>query len=98
FVVPNWQPPANLRVYLGWEDPPIVFVAEVVSRATPAQDIEAKPEVYARHFQVREYLRCDLDHETVWLGRLGPNGYEEVALQANGRLRSETLELEFGLD
>jgi Uma2 family endonuclease len=98
FVVPNWQPPANLRVYLGWEDPPIVFVAEVVSRATAAQDIEAKPEVYTRHFQVGEYLRCDLDHETLCLGRLGPNGYDEVAPEANGRLRSETLELEFGLD
>jgi Uma2 family endonuclease len=98
FVVPNWQPPDNLRVYLVWEDPPISFSAEVVSRATAAQDIEAKPEIYADFLGVEEYLRFDMDHGTLWLGRLGPNGYESVQPEPNGRLQSQMLRLEFGLD
>ena len=45
-----------------------------------------------------EYLYADPPKGNRWLWRLGPNGYEEVAPAANGRLRSAELGLEFGLE
>jgi Uma2 family endonuclease len=98
FVVLAPLPEPQPRVYHLWRDPPIVFVAEVSSRSTVHLDKGIRRERYAHDMGVPEYLRYDVDENVVQLWRLGVEGYEEVQPNASGRLRSEQLGLEFGLD
>lgn len=93
-------PPAEPepRVYHMWQDTPILFAAEVDSRSlTPAQR--------EHNFRICELVLCipellEFDHEAglLRLWRLGSHGYETVAPNASGRLPSQELALEFGLD
>jgi hypothetical protein len=85
------------RVYLLWEDPPVSFVLEVISRETAAM-VAKNRGIYRRHLQVREVLEVNAVRHQVQLWRLGPAGYEAVAPEASGRLCSQELELEFNLD
>jgi len=85
------------RVYLLWEDPPVSFVLEVISRETAAM-VAKNRGIYRRHLQVREVLEVNADRHQAQLWRLGPAGYEAVAPEAHGRLRSQELGLEFELD
>jgi hypothetical protein len=85
------------RVYLLWQDPPVSFVLEVISRETAAK-VAKNRGIYRRHLQVAEVLEVNADRHQVQLWRLGPAGYEAVAPEANGRLRSQELDLEFELD
>jgi hypothetical protein len=48
--------------------------------------------------KAREYLYFDPPTRNLRLWRLGSRGYAVVKPEANGRLRSEELGLEFGLD
>jgi len=98
FVVLEPLPEPQPRVYQLWRDPPIVFVAEVSSQSTAHLDKGVRRERYAHDMGVPEYLRYDVDENVVQLWRLGVEGYEEVRPEASGRLRSEQLGLEFGLD
>jgi Putative restriction endonuclease len=86
------------RVYLTFEDPPVIFVAEIGSRSTQRVDEGPKPEIYARHVRASEYLYADPPRRIVRFWRLGTDGYETVAPEPNGRFRSVALDLEFGLE
>jgi hypothetical protein len=86
------------RVYLLWQQPPIAFVLEVGSRTTFRKDVGPKVKLHQERIKATEYGHVDLDHGRQRLWRLGPSGYEEVAAESSGRLRSEELGLEFGLD
>jgi hypothetical protein len=85
------------RVYLLWQDPPVSFVLEVISRETAAA-VEKNRGIYRRHLQVTEVLEVNAEQHQVQLWRLGPAGYEAAAPEANGVLRSQELGLEFVLD
>jgi Uma2 family endonuclease len=98
FVAEGWPRQPKPRVYLSFEDPPILFVAEIASRTTRRIDTKAKPDVYGEILAVPEYLFYDPDTGEFWLRRLRGGGYEEVEPEPTGRLRSEVLELEFGAD
>lgn len=88
----------ELRVYHTWQDPPVNFVAEIGSRSTFREDEGLKLEVYAHAIKALEYLYFDREHAVLQLWRLGVEGYEAVAPEPNGRLRSLELGLEFGID
>jgi Uma2 family endonuclease len=98
FVVREPLPQPDPRVYLAWQDPPVIFVAEIGSRSTQAVDEGPKVEIYAQNVRAAEYLYSDPPQGDVRLWRLGPEGYEAVAPGENGRLRSAELQLEFGLE
>jgi Uma2 family endonuclease len=99
FVVSGAIPEPTLRVYHTWQDPPIDFVAEIGSRSTFREDEGPKPEIYSRDIGVVEFLYTDPPKGDLRLWRLGPGDvYEPVVPEANGRLRSQELGLEFGLE
>jgi Uma2 family endonuclease len=91
------------RVYQTWKQPPVALVAEIGNdplRGYPAFRIDEGPkvEIYQDRVRAAEYFYADPPQGDQRLWRLGPNGYEAVAPEANGRLRSAELGLEFGLD
>jgi Uma2 family endonuclease len=91
------------RTYLLWQQPPVSFVVEIGSDRTRQIDLEEKPGTYGEHVKAEEYFYADPpDPESplreLRLWRLGPEGYLPVEPQANGRLRSEVLGVEFGWD
>jgi hypothetical protein len=98
FVVREPLPQPDPPVYLTWRDPPVIFVAEIGSRSTQVVDEGPKVEIYGQHVRAAEYLYSDPPRGDVRLWRLGPEGYEAVAPEENGRLRSAELGLEFGLE
>jgi Uma2 family endonuclease len=86
------------RVYQTWKQPPVTFVAEIGSKSTFRKDEGPKVEIYQDLIRAEEYLYADPPKGILRLWRLGSAGYTEVAPAANGRLRSERLDLDFGLD
>jgi Uma2 family endonuclease len=91
------------RTYLVWQDPPVSFVAEIGSESTRQVDLEEKPTTYGQHLKALEYFYTDppepeVPEKEMRLWRLGPTGYEAVEPEANGRMRSEVLGVEFGWD
>jgi Uma2 family endonuclease len=98
FMAEGWPREPKPRVYLSFEDPPILFVAEIASRTTRRIDTKEKPDAYSEILAVPEYLFYDPDTGEFWLRRLRGGGYEEVEPEPNGRRRSDVLELEFGVD
>src|SRR5712692_5531172 len=98
FVVKEPLSEPVTRVYQLWKQPPVAFALEVGSRSTLRQDVGPKVEIYRDRVKAREYYHADLDHKVQRLWRQGPGGYEEIAPEPNGRLRSAELGLEFDLD
>jgi Uma2 family endonuclease len=86
------------RVYQLWKQPPIAFVLEVGSRPTFRTDVGPKVELYQEKIKAAGYCHIDLDHKIKRLWRLEAGVYEPIAPEANDRLRSQELELEFDLD
>jgi Uma2 family endonuclease len=90
------------RVYQTWLQPPVAFVAEIGSRSTLKEDEGPKVEVYQDRVRAGEYYYADPPQGVQRLWRMGDErsggGYEEVTAEANGRLRSAELELEFALE
>jgi Uma2 family endonuclease len=86
------------RVYQLWKQPPIAFVLEVGSRSTFRKDVGPKVDLYQEKIKATEYCHIDLDRKTKQLWRLEAGAYVPVEPEANGRLRSRELELEFDLD
>jgi Uma2 family endonuclease len=86
------------RVYQTWKQPPVAFVAEIGSRSTFREDEGPKLEIYQDQVQAAEYFYANPPQGDQRLWRRGPDGYEAVAAEANGRLRSAELGLEFSLD
>jgi len=98
FVAQGTLATPHPRTYLLWKDPPVIFAAEISSRATQSQDEGPKLEIFRQHLHVPECLHLDADHQELQLWRLGPEGYEQVPPEATGRVRSQELDLEFELD
>ena len=98
FVVKEPLSEPVTRVYQLWKQPPVAFALEVGSRSTLRQDVGPKVEIYRDRVKAREYYHADLDHKVQRLWRQGPGGYEELAPETNGRLRSAELGLELDLD
>jgi hypothetical protein len=104
FVVKEPLTEPVTRVYQLWKQPPIAFVLEVGSRSTfrtgyPRSGwMGPKVQLYQDKVKAAEYCHVDLDRGAKRFWRLGPNGYTEIAPEANGRLRSQELELEFDLE
>jgi Uma2 family endonuclease len=86
------------RVYLTWLQPPITFVAEIGSRSTFRADEGPKVEIYQDLVRAAEYYYADPPKGDQRLWRRGPDGYELVAPEPNGRLCSVELGLEFALE
>jgi Uma2 family endonuclease len=93
-------PPAEPepRVYHIWQDPPILFAAEVDSRSLTEAQREHNFRICELILCIPELLEFDPEESLLQLWRLGPQGYESVDPEASGRLRSQVLVLEFGLD
>jgi Uma2 family endonuclease len=98
FVVKEPLAEPVTRVYQLWKQPPIAFVLEVGSRSTFRTDVGPKVELYQEKIRAAEYCHIDLDRGVKRLWRLEAGEYQAVAPEANGRLRSRELELEFDLD
>jgi hypothetical protein len=87
-----------LEVYQTWRQPPVAFVAEIGSRSSGREDEGPKVEIYQEQVRAREYYYADPPNGEQRLWRMGPAGYEAVAPEANGRLRSVELGLELALE
>jgi hypothetical protein len=81
-----------------WQDPPILLVAEVRSRSYTEEQWPRNFLICEQHLHVPEFLDFDPEKSRLRMWRLGAGGYELVAPEANGRLRSQELGLEFGVD
>lgn len=90
------------RVYQTWREPPVAFVAEIGSCSSVREDEGPKVAIYQDRVRAREYYYADppQGEQRLWrMGRERSGGdYEAVAPEANGRLRSEELGLEFALE
>jgi Uma2 family endonuclease len=98
FVARGTLPEPDPRVYHIWQDPPIVFVAEIGSRSTRHIDEGLNLPLYEQVLGIDEHLFADVETGAIRLRRLRPGGYEIVVPQSNGRLRSEELGVEFAMD
>jgi Uma2 family endonuclease len=109
FVVNGRRTRHPPRVHRMWVDPPVIFVAEIGSRSSFRRDRGPKLDDYRDHVQATEYLYTDPvelsdeefepltpGHLHFW--RLTAEGYVSVEPEANGRFRSEQLDLEIGVD
>src|SRR5439155_9073172 len=74
--------------WLTYEDGPLALVIEVASDATRAKERGKRDETYAAALGVREYVYVDLPHNVLELWSLGPDGYEPMPPDAEGRLWS----------
>lgn len=87
-------------VYLTWRDPPLRLVLEIGSRSTFGNDTGPKVETYEKLLKAPEYIyaysrphRLEL---RMW--RMGPQGYDPVLPDSEGRVWSEQLGVGFGFD
>jgi hypothetical protein len=77
----------------------VSFVAEIGSRSSQREDEGPKVEIYQDRVRAREYLYADPPRGVLRLWRMDATGtYTEVAAEADGRVRSAELDLEFGTD
>jgi len=98
FVVTEPLPEPIESSYLLWKHPPVAFVAEVGSRSSVRRDQGPKVKTYDEIVRAGEYLYFWPRRKMLRLWRRGPEGYHEVAPEANRRLRSRELGLDLGLD
>jgi hypothetical protein len=105
FLAAGHVPDPPPRVYRSWLLPPIRFAAEIGSFSTAQRG--AKLGDYSAHLHPGEVLYTEpvdeekgqmLTPEQVHLYRWTGTVYEEVEREPNGRLRSEVLGLEIGVD
>ena len=97
-VVDSPPPDPLPTVYLQWQDPPLLFVAEVASDSTRSHDVAGKLATYEGGLRVPEYLYADPDRRDLRLWRLMEGRYHRVRAEPDGRLWSAQLGLWFGLD
>jgi Uma2 family endonuclease len=86
------------RVYQTWRQPPVTFVAEIGSKSTFRTDEGPKVAIYRDLIRAEEYLYADPPHGVLRLWCWAVGEFSEVTPEANGRVRSAALALEFGLD
>jgi Uma2 family endonuclease len=97
FVVKQPLTEPVTRVYQLWRQPPVAFALEVASRTSFRQDQGPRQQDYQDLVKAAEYCHVDLDHTQLRLWRLGLEGYEPVAPEPNGRLRSQELGLDLAI-
>src|SRR5688500_17798273 len=83
-VIAGPRPPRPPHVYLAWQDPPLLFVGEVVSDLTRGEETGEKKTDYEQHLQVPEYLIGDPSEGMLQLFRLAEGGYQPVHPDENG--------------
>lgn len=93
---PRPEDPPN--VYLAWQDPALLFVAEVASEATRGDDLAAKLGDYEQKLRVPEYLLADPEFRDRRLWRMVEGSYHLVEPDAEGRVWSAQLGVGFGYD
>jgi Uma2 family endonuclease len=104
FIAPDVAVPMPPRpdpvpdTYLTWRDPPLLFVAEIGSESSVAEDTVRELARYEQTLQVPEYLYAYPERRDLRLWRLAESGYEVVAPDRQGRVYSEQLDLWFGWD
>jgi putative restriction endonuclease len=107
FVAQSRLPEPPPRIYRAWLYPPLLFAAEIGSVNNTRVQQQEKRGRYAQFLRPLELLETEpineedeevLTLEHLHLYRLTDQGYEEQPRQPNGRVRSETLELEIGVD
>jgi putative restriction endonuclease len=81
--------------WLTYEDGPLALVIEVASERTRGQERDKRDETYAGQLHVQEYVYVDLPHDVLELWSLGPDGYEPVPPDAEGRLWSREFSIGF---
>src|SRR4029079_3809155 len=81
-----------------WKQPRVTFVAEIDSKSTFRKDEGPKVEIYRDLIQAEEYLYADPPKHVLRLWRWIAGEFVEVALEANGWVRSASLDLEFAVD
>jgi Uma2 family endonuclease len=96
-VVDGPTPDPLPNVYMAWQDPPLLFVAEVGSEDSVDRDLREKPLIYERLLKAREYLYAYPLRDDLRMWRIADGIYQPVAM-IGGRFWSETLELWFGFD
>jgi colicin import membrane protein len=92
------RPKKPPKIYLAWQDPPLLFVAEVASDETRGLDVEDRKTDYEQRLQVPEYLFADPEFGDLRLGRLREGSYHPAPPDERGWLRSEQLDVFFGYD
>jgi len=85
------------KSWLMWEDPPLLFVAEIASDPAEGRD-RTKLEAYEQHLQVPEYLYAYPPSGELKLWRQVNGRYQPVTPREDGRLWSAELEVWFGYD
>jgi hypothetical protein len=98
FVAAGFPADREPRVYLLWEDPPVLFAVEIGCRSILPADTGPRPWTYERHVKAREYLYYTPMLRELRFWRMGPDGYQRIAPEPNGRWRSLELDLEFAVD
>jgi len=86
------------NVYLAWQDPALLFVAEVASEATRGEDLDAKLRDYEQNLRVPEYLFVDPEFRDRRLWRMVEGSYHLVEPDAEGRVWSANVGVGFGYD
>jgi Uma2 family endonuclease len=97
-VVDRPRPEDPPNVYLAWQDPALLFVAEIASEATRGDDLAAKLSDYEQKLRVPEYLFADPEFRDRRLWRLVEGSYHLVEPDAEGRVWSAQLGVGFGYD
>jgi hypothetical protein len=85
------------RVYELGKQPPIAFVLEGIGRSVDQRGEGPKVAWHRESLRAAEHCLIDLDRREKQLWRLGPNGYQAVAPEWNGMLRSLELGLQLDL-
>ena len=97
-VVSGPAPDPVTPVYLRWRDAPPLLVADVGLRSPLVQDEGPKLATYGWHLSVPEYLYYHPDRRELHLYRLTEGVYRDALPDAHGRVRSEVLDVWFGVD
>jgi Uma2 family endonuclease len=98
FVTAGLPAEPEPRVYHMWQDPAIVFVAEIGSRSLTLEQWMKNFETCEQVLCVPEFLDFDPEDLSLRMWRLEERGYVPVPPEPNGRLQSRELDLEFGID
>jgi Uma2 family endonuclease len=97
-VIAGPPPDHRPNTYLAWEDPPLLFAAEIASPSKRRSEVEHKAAIYELILQVPEYLDADPEKRELRLWRLIEGVYQAAAPDFAGRVWSAQLELWVGYD
>ncbi len=84
--------------YTAWEDPPLLFAAEVEEDLPVARMAGEEVPSYVEVLRIPEFLHVDPPARRIWLLRRSDGQYQSGPPDEHGRLRSEELSLSFGFD